>query len=71
MASGEFAPPRDEDAARRHVKVVHLGPPTPADVARVTRGVLDDAAAGRLRPVIGQRFPLDEAAAAHAAIGRR
>ena len=71
MASGEFARPRDEDAARRHVKVVHLGPPTPADVARVTRGVLDDAAAGRLRPVIGQRFPLADAAAAHAAIERR
>ncbi len=70
MASGEFALPGDEDAARRHVSVVHLGPPTPADVARVTRRVLDDAA-GRLRPVIGQRFPLADAAAAHAAIERR
>src|SRR5262249_8803335 len=55
MASGEFAQPRDEDARRRQVRVVHLGRPAPADVARVTRGVLDDAAAGRLRPVIGQR----------------
>ncbi len=71
MASGEFAQLRDGDATRRHVRVVHLGPPTPADVARVTRGVLDDAAAGRLRPVIGQRFPLADAAAAHAAIERR
>ena len=71
MASGEFAQLRDGDATRRHVRIVHLGPPTPADVARVTRGVLDDAAAGRLRPVIGQRFPLADAAAAHAAIERR
>ena len=71
MASGEFAQLHDEEATRRHVRVVHLGPPTPADVARVTRGVLDDAAAGRLRPVIGQRFPLADAAAAHAAIERR
>ena len=37
----------------------------------MTREVLDDAAAGRLRPVIGQRFPLADAAAAHAAIERR
>jgi NADPH:quinone reductase len=71
MASGEFAQLRDGDTTRRHVRVVHLGPPTPADVARVTRGVLDDAAAGRLRPLIGQRFPLADAAAAHAAIERR
>jgi NADPH2:quinone reductase len=72
MASGEFAQPSDDEASRRHVRIVRMGPPTPADLARVTRGVLDDAAAGRLRPVIGQRFPLDDAAAAHAAIeGRR
>ena len=38
MASGEVGPdPATQDAARRHLKVVHLGPPTPADVARVTR----------------------------------
>ena len=36
-----------------------------------TREVLDDAAAGGSRPVIGQRFPLADAAAAHAAIERR
>lgn len=29
------------------------------------------AAGGSLRPLIGQRFPLPEAAAAHAAIGAR
>jgi NADPH:quinone reductase len=71
MAGGEFAQPREEDVIRRQVRIVHLGRPSPAEVARVTREVLDDAAAGRLRPVIGQRFPLADAAAAHAAIERR
>jgi NADPH:quinone reductase len=36
-----------------------------------TESVLARAAAGRLRPVIGQRFPLERAADAHAAIEAR
>ncbi|GAA2418820.1 zinc-binding dehydrogenase [Nonomuraea africana] len=32
---------------------------------------LADGAAGRLRPAIGQTFPLERAADAHAAIGAR
>jgi NADPH2:quinone reductase len=36
-----------------------------------TESALAEAAAGRLRPVIGQRFPLDRAADAHAAIQSR
>jgi NADPH2:quinone reductase len=32
---------------------------------------LSDAAAGRIRPVIGQTFPLERAADAHAAIEAR
>jgi NADPH2:quinone reductase len=36
-----------------------------------TRSALAEAAAGRLRPVIGQRFPLERAANAHAAIESR
>ena len=34
-------------------------------------GVVAEAAAGRLRPLIGQRFPLERAADAHAAIEAR
>jgi NADPH2:quinone reductase len=36
-----------------------------------TRHALREAAAGRIEPVIGQRFPLDDAAGAHAAIESR
>jgi NADPH2:quinone reductase len=37
----------------------------------LTQSALADGAAGRLRPVIGQRFPLERAADAHAAIEAR
>jgi NADPH2:quinone reductase len=37
----------------------------------LSEAALLEAAAGRLRPVIGQTFPLDRAAAAHAAIEAR
>jgi NADPH2:quinone reductase len=36
-----------------------------------TESALAEAAAGRLVPVIGQRFPLEKAADAHAAIESR
>jgi NADPH:quinone reductase len=39
--------------------------------AELSRTALAEAAAGRLRPVIGQTFPLDQVAAAHAAIEAR
>ena len=42
-----------------------------ASAADLTRAALTEAAAGRLRPVTGQRFPLADAAAAHAAIESR
>ena len=38
---------------------------------RYTEQALADAAAGQLRPLIGQRFPLERAADAHAAIEAR
>ncbi|MFL6141377.1 MAG: zinc-binding dehydrogenase [Labedaea sp.] len=38
---------------------------------RLTVRALGEVAAGRLRPVIGQIFPLDQAAAAHAAMESR
>lgn len=65
--------PSAEDAAR--LRVIGLGSPglgppglPPRELSRLA---LAEAAAGRLRPTIGQTFPLEEAAAAHAAIERR
>jgi NADPH:quinone reductase len=43
----------------------------PADAGRLAGRALAEAAAGRLRPVIGQTFPLERAADAHAAIESR
>jgi NADPH2:quinone reductase len=69
MASGSFA---DVPAtARPDVVRVGLGSLTPARSIELTRRALDLAAEGRLRPVIGQRFPLERAADAHAAIEAR
>lgn len=44
---------------------------TPADERRLPERALSEAAAGRIRPVIGQTFPLGKAADAHAAIEAR
>jgi NADPH2:quinone reductase len=41
------------------------------ELVALTRAALDEAAARRLRPVIGQEFSLAAAAAAHAAIESR
>lgn len=69
MAGGSFAdiPP----GHRPDVGRLGLGPVTPERSADLTRRALDLAAAGALRPVIGQRFRLDQAADAHAAIEAR
>lgn len=37
----------------------------------LTRAALTEAVGGRLRPLVGQRFALEDAAAAHAAIEGR
>ena len=38
---------------------------------RLTERILADAAGGRIRPLIGQSWPLEQAAEAHAAIEDR
>jgi len=71
MASGGFAPVTTDMARAARVDVRGGGPVSPAESASLSRAALDEAAAGRLRPVIGQDHPLAEAAAAHAAIEAR
>ncbi|QQM41775.1 zinc-binding dehydrogenase [Streptomyces liliifuscus] len=44
---------------------------SPPDVSRLTTYTLGEAAAGRLRPVIGEVFSLEEAGAAHRAVEGR
>jgi len=71
LASGEWASVSEEAAAEREVTIVRPPPPTPQETRAFTERALVEAAAGRLRPVIGQRFPLERAADAHAAIESR
>ncbi|MEU4677154.1 zinc-binding dehydrogenase [Micromonospora sp. NPDC023737] len=70
LASGEWAGVPAEDAAARGVTLLRPDVP-PARLRAYTEKALAEAAAGRLRPVIGQRFPLERASDAHAAIGAR
>lgn len=70
LASGEWAGIEEEAAVARGVTLVQAKP-TPKTMREYTESALAEAAAGRLRPLIGQRFPLERAAAAHAAIESR
>jgi NADPH2:quinone reductase len=70
LASGEWAGVPEEAAAARGVTLVRPQA-TPEQMRGFTEIVLAEATAGRLRPVIGQRFPLERAADAHAAIEER
>ncbi|MFC7640229.1 zinc-binding dehydrogenase [Streptosporangium lutulentum] len=70
LASGEWANVSEEAAADRGVTLVRPVT-TPEKMRSLTERALAEAAAGRLRPVIGQRFPLDRAADAHRAIQSR
>lgn len=71
--SGQFTEIDPAEAERRRVTVrgirdVQLDD---HDIERLTEQALAEGAAGHLRPVIGQTFPLSQAAAAHAAIEAR
>ncbi|WP_188192190.1 zinc-binding dehydrogenase [Nonomuraea sp. SYSU D8015] len=63
----------EEDVAARGVTLVPMGAafPSPAVMQQLSVEALAEGAAGRLRPAVGQTFPLDRAADAHAAVGAR
>ena len=70
LASGNWAEIGEDEAAARGVTLVRPSA-TPAELRAFTESALTEAAEGRLRPVVGQRFPLGQAAKAHAAIQSR
>jgi NADPH2:quinone reductase len=71
--AGGFAAISHEEAASRGVTVrgIEQAQFQPAEHAEFVRRALGDLAAGRIKPVIGQRFPLDQAAMAHSGIEAR
>ena len=71
MASGSFAPVTPDLARDRQVTVRAGAGGSPEELTELARTALAEAAAGRLRPVVGQEFELAEAARAHAAIEAR
>jgi len=71
MSSGRFAAVTPELAQDRQVTVRAGAGGSPEELAALTRTALAEAAAGRLRPVVGQEFALPDAARAHAAIEAR
>ena len=71
--SGGFAAIDRDDARGRKVTVTGLGDlqVRPGERADLARQLLPEVAAGTIRPLIGQTFPLAEAARAHALIEAR
>ncbi|MCP3805340.1 zinc-binding dehydrogenase [Allokutzneria sp. A3M-2-11 16] len=67
-ASGGFA---EGDAPGVTVRGIEQAQFTPEQAVRLAERALEDAVAGRMNPVIGQTFPLAEAAKAHEALGAR
>ncbi|RKT56517.1 zinc-binding dehydrogenase [Saccharothrix australiensis] len=71
LAGGEWADVDPARAAERGVTLVRGSRPTPEQLRELVATALRQAAEGVLRPVVGQRFPLERAADAHAAIESR
>jgi len=71
--SGDFAEIDPQEAERRGVTISGIQDVqfAPVEAKRLTERALSEAVAGRIRPVIGQTFPLEKAADAHAAIEAR
>ncbi|MDR0358692.1 MAG: zinc-binding dehydrogenase [bacterium] len=72
-ASGSMTVAPDGEVTQRRLRMIGLGDVlgTPEAVRDATSTALAEGAAGRLRPTIGQTFPLDRAPDAHAAIEAR
>jgi NADPH:quinone reductase len=73
-AGGSWGTIDPTTAAAKAITVIPLaaiGAATPDDLFSLTEHALDLAAKGNIRPTIGQTFPLEDAAAAHAAIETR
>jgi NADPH2:quinone reductase len=71
MASGGFAPVDEQEARERGVTLVRGAVLDPTQLNELTKAALTRAAAGELRAVVGQMFPLERAADAHRAIETR
>jgi NADPH2:quinone reductase len=71
MASGSFTPVTAELARNRGVTIPAGAAAGPEQLMDLSRAALAEAAAGRIRPVIGQEFGLADAARAHEAIEAR
>lgn len=71
MASGSFTAVSDQELSDRAVTRVGGARPSPGELRALTARALTSAAAGALRPVIGQRVPLAHASDAHRAIEDR
>jgi NADPH:quinone reductase len=71
--SGGFALINPAEAQRRGITVRGIDQVqfTPDQLQALTTRALAEAAAGRIQPIIGQTFPLDQAADAHTAIETR
>ena len=71
LASGSFAPVSDAMAQARGVRLLRGAPVAPEEAVELTKAALEAAITGQLTPLIGQRFGLERAAEAHAAIESR
>jgi NADPH2:quinone reductase len=71
--SGGFAAIDRQEAETRQITVTGIEQVqfAPKDAKRLTERALSEAAAGGIRPVIGQTFPLEKCADAHRAIEAR
>ncbi|GAA2600380.1 zinc-binding dehydrogenase [Actinomadura fulvescens] len=73
FAGGGFTEIDRDEAARREVTVIGMEQLVEGRPHRRAwaRRVLEEAAAGRIHPVIGQTYPLEQAAEGHAALENR